>query len=206
MVVGLGNPGPRHKRTRHNAGFWFVDQLAERNGSAFRAEAKFFGEACELSLDGHRLRLLKPQTFMNRSGQAVAAMARFYQLSPEAILVVHDEVDLPVGSLRLKQGGGHAGHNGVRDVIAQLKSADFVRLRIGVGHPGHKDEVHDHVLHATTADEEASIQDSIDEAMQLLLQILAGDFPPVMNVLHRRPRRSDETEPDDSSNADQSTT
>ncbi len=202
MVVGLGNPGPRHTRTRHNAGFWFVEQLAARNASQFRAEAKFFGEACELSLDGHRLRLLKPQTYMNRSGQAVAAMSRFYQLLPEAILVVHDEVDLPVGTVRLKQGGGHAGHNGVRDVIAQLGSADFVRLRIGVGHPGHKDEVHDHVLHAATADEVASLRGSIDETMQVLPQIVAGDFRPVMNVLHRRRRRSDEQESDGSANAD----
>ncbi len=196
-MVGLGNPGPRYVRTRHNVGFWFVERIAREAGAVFRPESKFFAEACELRLEGERLRVFKPQTFMNRSGQAVAALARFYRLPPETILVVHDEVDLPPGTVRLKEGGGHAGHNGLRDIISGLGSADFVRLRIGVGHPGHKDDVHDYVLGVATADEGRAIEAGFDELMKVMGQILGGEFPAVMNVLHRRRRRSDEDEPEE---------
>ena len=125
LVVGLGNPGSRYEQTRHNAGFWFVDALADRAGATFRPNARFLGDVCELTVGDQRLRLLKPTTFMNRSGQAVAALARFYRHSVEEILVVHDEIDLPVGSVRLKRGGGHGGHNGLRDLVAHLGSSDF---------------------------------------------------------------------------------
>ena len=190
LVVGLGNPGPQHRRTRHNVGFWFVDELASRGGSSFRSESKFFGESCEVFLDGVKLRLLKPQTFMNRSGQAVGAFTHFFQLPLESVLVVHDEIDLPPGTLRLKQGGGHGGHNGVRDIVACLGSSEFARLRIGIGHPGHKDDVHDYVLRPPTKEQEEAMLNSLDEALEVWPQIVAGEFAAVMNVLHRR-RRSD---------------
>ena len=191
-MVGLGNPGPQYARTRHNVGFWFVDQLATRDGALFRHESKFFGEACEVFQSGQPLRLLKPQTFMNESGRSVGALAHFYQLPVDSLLVVHDEIDLPPGTLRLKQGGGHGGHNGLRDIVTCLGSSDFSRLRIGVGHPGHKDDVHDYVLHAPFKEQEEAMLASLDEAMKVWPQIVAGEFRRVMNALHRRRRRSDE--------------
>ena len=147
LIVGLGNPGADYDKTRHNVGFWLLDSLARRYGGVFRREAKFHGEACQVSVDGHPLWLLKPQTFMNRSGASVIALARFYKLVPEAILVVHDELDLPPGAVRLKRGGGHGGHNGLRDIIQQLGSREFLRLRLGIGHPGDSRAVINYVLH-----------------------------------------------------------
>ncbi|HFE32530.1 MAG TPA: aminoacyl-tRNA hydrolase [Gammaproteobacteria bacterium] len=186
LIVGLGNPGPKYAQTRHNVGFLFVDQLARSKGATFRPEAKFHGEVCKLQLGGHELWLLKPMTFMNRSGQAVAALARFYKIPPEAILVVHDELDIPAGQLRLKQGGGHGGHNGLRDIISQLGSRDFLRLRIGIDHPGTAREVTNYVLGKASPDDRISIEAAIDEALHSLPQILDGDLQAAMNRLHSR--------------------
>ena len=186
LIVGLGNPGPKYAQTRHNVGFLFVDQLARSKGATFRPEAKFHGEVCKLHLGGHELWLLKPMTFMNRSGQAVAALARFYKIPPEAILVVHDELDIPAGQLRLKQGGGHGGHNGLRDIISQLGSRDFLRLRIGIDHPGTAREVTNYVLGKASPDDRISIEAAIDEALHSLPQILDGDLQAAMNRLHSR--------------------
>ena len=186
LIVGLGNPGPKYAQTRHNVGFLFVDQLARSKGATFRPEAKFHGEVCKLHLGGHELWLLKPMTFMNRSGQAVAALARFYKIPPEAILVVHDELDIPAGQLRLKQGGGHGGHNGLRDIISQLGSRDFLRLRIGIDHPGTAREVTNYVLGKASPDDRISIEAAIDEALHSLPKILDGDLQAAMNRLHSR--------------------
>lgn len=199
LVAGLGNPGPRHVADRHNAGFWLVDELARRAGVGFLNEAKFFAEACEITLSGCRLRLIKPQTYMNASGQALGAVARFFKIEPAAILVVHDEIDIPAGELRVKQGGGHGGHNGLRDIVSHLGSADFVRLRIGVGHPGHKDQVHGHVLKAPSRDEEQTIRSCIDKAIEHIPGIVNGNLAQVMNELHRRTKR---TKSDEEENAD----
>lgn len=186
LIVGLGNPGPKYAQTRHNVGFLFVDELARSKGATFRPEAKFHGEVCKLHLDGRELWLLKPNTFMNRSGQAVAALARFYKIPPEAILVVHDELDIPAGQLRLKKGGGHGGHNGLRDIIGQLGSREFLRLRIGIDHPGHASEVSNYVLSKAGPDERICTEAAVDEALRALPQIIDGDLQAAMNRLHRR--------------------
>ncbi|HEB98046.1 MAG TPA: aminoacyl-tRNA hydrolase [Thiotrichales bacterium] len=184
LIVGLGNPGPRYERTRHNAGFWFVDELVRRQACSLRNEARFHGDAARCSIDGHDCRLLKPHTFMNRSGQAVAALARFYRIPPEAILVVHDEIDLPPGTARLKRGGGHGGHNGLRDIIARLGSREFLRLRLGVGHPGHRDQVVDYVLHRPPVEEQTAIESAMDEALAVLPLVVAGELEQAMHRLH----------------------
>ncbi|HHH48386.1 MAG TPA: aminoacyl-tRNA hydrolase [Gammaproteobacteria bacterium] len=186
LIVGLGNPGPKYAQTRHNVGFLFVEELARSQGATFRPEAKFHGEVCKLHLGDHELWLLKPMTFMNRSGQAVAALARFYKIPPEAILVVHDELDIPAGQLRLKLGGGHGGHNGLRDIISQLGSREFLRLRIGIDHPGAAREVTNYVLGKASPDDRLSIEAAIDEALRSLPQILDGDLQAAMNRLHSR--------------------
>ncbi|MEY6433014.1 aminoacyl-tRNA hydrolase [Thioalkalicoccus limnaeus] len=185
-MVGLGNPGPRYEPTRHNVGFWLVDRIAARHAVAFRTETRLHGLACRLAVDGGDLRLLKPTTFMNHSGQAVAAMARYFAIPPERILVAHDELDLPPGSLRLKFGGGHAGHNGLRDTIQQLGSRDFWRLRIGIGHPGDKAQVVGYVLDRPNRDDEQRILDAIDAADEGLSELTGGAFQRVMNRLHVR--------------------
>jgi peptidyl-tRNA hydrolase, PTH1 family len=185
LVVGLGNPGPRYARTRHNAGFWFADELADRAGGEFRPAGRFFGDACEGRVKGQVFRLLKPRTFMNRSGQSVAAMVNYYRLPLEQVLVAHDEIDLPAGTVRLKRGGGHGGHNGLRDIVSHLGGSDFLRLRIGVGHPGTKDDVHDHVLHRAPAAEETIIEEAVARALDQFSVIVTGDLEGAMNVLHR---------------------
>ncbi len=184
LIVGLGNPGPDYDRTRHNAGFWFVDALARQRGVSLRHENKFHGEAERIQLDGHECRLLKPLTYMNRSGQSVSALARFYRIPPESILVVHDELDLPVGTARLKTGGGHGGHNGLRDIISALGGNGFMRLRLGVGHPGHKDQVVDYVLKKPSREDERLIEESIDDALGVVPQLLAGEIERAMHQLH----------------------
>ncbi len=187
LIVGLGNPGPRYQDTRHNAGFWWVDELARRHGAVFKAEGRFHGETARLIVGDHDCRLLKPTTYMNHSGRAVSALARYYRLAPEEILVAHDELDLPCGTVRLKQGGGHGGHNGLRDTIAALGSRDFYRLRIGIDHPGHRDQVVDYVLSPPRREEEALIRQAIDRAAEQLPALLEGRFQQVMNQLHARP-------------------
>lgn len=186
LVVGLGNPGREYEATRHNAGFWWVDRVAAEKRTVLNPEKKFHGLAARVSLPGHELWLLEPQTFMNRSGQAVGALANFYKITPPEILVVHDELDLPPGAARLKQGGGHGGHNGLKDIIAHLGGADFWRLRLGIGHPGERNEVVNYVLNAARREEQELIDAAIDKSLAVLPQLLAGDFPAAMMKLHTK--------------------
>ncbi len=182
LIVGLGNPGPDYAATRHNVGFWFVDALAL--GHPFKAEARFHGELTRLTRRGSDLRLLKPSTYMNHSGRAVAAVARYFEVPPEQILVAHDELDLPVGTVRLKQGGGHAGHNGLRDTIHLLGSRDFWRLRIGIDHPGDRTQVINYVLGRPSRDDATRIEDALRDAEGIIDDCLAGRFQAAMNRLH----------------------
>lgn len=184
LIVGLGNPGAQYEDTRHNAGFWFVDEVARSTGATLRPEPRFHGLAARVMLEGHELWLLKPTTFMNRSGQAAAALARFYKISPEQTLIVHDEIDLPVGQIKLKYAGGHGGHNGLRDLHAHFGTPNYWRLRIGVDHPGSKDLVVDYVLHAPSKVDRAKIDGVIDEARHQLPALLRGEAALVMNHLH----------------------
>ncbi len=183
-IVGLGNPGPRYADTRHNAGFWFVDEVARRFGGQFRGEAKFYGEICRVSIGGRDCWLLKPMTFMNRSGQAVSAFARFYKLQPDLLLVAHDELDMPPGKIKLKRGGGHGGHNGLRDTNSALGSGDFVRLRVGIGHPGHRDAVTDYVLSRPSQADDQVIREALDRAVKVLPDLVSGDLQRAMHRLH----------------------
>jgi PTH1 family peptidyl-tRNA hydrolase len=186
MIVGLGNPGPQYEATRHNAGFWFVEALARRQLADLRKESKFKGWVARTIIDGNTLWLLMPDTFMNRSGQAAQVLANFYKIPVEQILVVHDELDLPPGTARLKQGGGHGGHNGLRDLIEKLGSKDFYRLRIGIGHPGHKSQVHNYVLNRPPEDERISMERTIDDALAVMPLILQGEWQKAMNELHSK--------------------
>ena len=186
LIVGLGNPGPQYERTRHNAGFWFVDELARKAHGQFKNEHKFHGEACKVQMGGHDIWLLKPLTYMNKSGQAAAALARFYKIPAEEILVAHDELDLPPGSARLKRGGGHGGHNGLRDLFTQLGSKEFLRLRIGIGHPGHSSQVTNYVLGKAPAEEQHQIERNIDEAVDVMSLLLSGDLARAQNQLHSK--------------------
>ncbi|GAB6041718.1 aminoacyl-tRNA hydrolase [Endothiovibrio diazotrophicus] len=185
LIVGLGNPGRSYEETRHNAGFWLVDELARRYGGHLKAESRFHGELCSVRIAGHEVRLLKPGTFMNRSGQAIHAVAHFYKLPAESVLVAHDELDLPPGTVRFKRDGGHGGHNGLRDTIARLGKV-FPRIRLGIGHPGHRDQVHDYVLGRPSGDDRHAILAAIDEACDALPQLLEGDVEKAMNRLHSR--------------------
>lgn len=184
LVVGLGNPGPEYEKTRHNAGFWLVDELAWQHKAPLRAEGKYFGEVSRATLAAGDLWLLKPMTYMNLSGQAVGALARFYKIAPEEILVVHDELDLAPGVARLKQAGGHGGHNGLKDIIAKLGSPNFWRLRIGIGHPGDRNEVANFVLKKARAEEQQLIDEAIAKSLQVMPDILAGNSAVAMKNLH----------------------
>lgn len=184
MVAGLGNPGPRYADTRHNAGFWLVDRLAAAHGTTFRAAARFHGEVAELP---GGCRLLKPGTFMNRSGQSVAALMGYYRLDAAQLLVVHDEIDLPAGVARLKKGGGHGGHNGLRDIMAALGQRDFHRLRLGVGHPGDRERVVGHVLERPTREETGLIDEAIERALKVLPMVFDGAWEKAMHALHSTP-------------------
>jgi len=184
LIVGLGNPGPKYDPTRHNAGFWFVNELARRYQGQFRPEPKFSADICRVQIDGQTVWLQKPMSFMNRSGLPVRQMAGFYKIPLEQTLVVHDEIDLPPGKTKLKQGGGHGGHNGLRDLIAHFGKA-FWRLRIGVGHPGHRDQVIDYVLGRPSKVEEELIQNDIQKALEVTPLIVKGEFEKAMNDLHR---------------------
>ncbi|MFP4154556.1 MAG: aminoacyl-tRNA hydrolase [Halothiobacillaceae bacterium] len=185
LIAGLGNPGERYDQTRHNAGFWFVDEVARAYGGQFRPEPKFLGQTCRVTIDGRDVWLLKPTTYMNRSGSAVAALARFYKIPVEHILLVHDELDIAPGRLKYKRGGGNGGHNGLRDTQAHLGTPDFWRLRIGIGHPGHRDRVTDYVLHAPSRHERAAIDAAIDEAVAALPLIIDGAHDRATERLHR---------------------
>ncbi len=184
LVVGLGNPGPDYALTRHNAGFWLLDRLAGDYHGDFRAEGKFHGAMARITVGGQDLRLLKPATYMNHSGRAVAAVARYFEILPEQILVAYDELDLPPGRVKLKHGGGHAGHNGMRDSIAALGSGDFWRLRIGIGRPGGKSRVVGYVLGRPSQADAVAILDAVDDAARALPDLVAGRFQLAMNRLH----------------------
>ena len=185
LIVGLGNPGSEYRGTRHNAGADFVEQLARQCATTLQAESKFYGMAGRVTLSGHDLRLLIPTTFMNRSGKAVAAMAQFFKIAPGEILVAHDELDIPPGTARFKRGGGHGGHNGLRDIVPALaNNKDFYRLRIGIGHPGHASRVTGYVLGAPSQVDRTRIDACIDEAIASLPLLLDGDDTKAMTRLH----------------------
>ena len=184
-IVGLGNPGDEYARTRHNAGFWCVDRLSARTHTNLRREAKFHGDFGRVRIGNGDVLLLKPSTFMNRSGQAVQALAQFYKLTPDRVLIVHDELDLPAGTVRLKLGGGHGGHNGLRDVHRAL-GADYRRLRVGIGHPGDKNLVLNYVLGRPNRDDETAIIHGIDAALDAVHTWLARGWDHAMNQLHGR--------------------
>jgi PTH1 family peptidyl-tRNA hydrolase len=185
IIAGLGNPGPEHRLTRHNAGFWFVDALARAHGAQFRAHSRYHGEICRVTLEGHDLVLLKPQTYMNRSGIAVRALVDYVKAPVAELLVVHDELDLPVGVARLKLGGGPGGHNGMRDVITHC-GPDFWRLRLGIGHPGDRSMVIDYVLQRAPAAEEDAIVATMPAALDALATFLSEGSEKAMHRLHSR--------------------
>ena len=197
LIVGLGNPGPDYSTTRHNAGFWCIDRLARQYDCSFRTEAKFSGDVARISIHGTDCWLLKPATWMNDSGRSVQALLSFYKLDVARTLVMHDEIDLPPGIIRLKTGGGHAGHNGLRDIIQKTGSNAFSRVRIGVGHPGNKEQVIASVLGRATMEEQQKIDAAIDDVMQVMPDIIEGDLQKAMNVLHTM-ERPDEEDPGDS--------
>nr|SPS04962.1 peptidyl-tRNA hydrolase [Candidatus Nitrotoga fabula] len=184
LIVGLGNPGREYDFTRHNAGFWWVDALAQQHSWSFRAENKFHGLVARGRLEGHELFLLKPQTFMNVSGRAVGALAQFYQIEPGQILVVHDELDLPPGGIKLKFGGGHGGHNGLNDIFSHLGTREFWRLRIGIGHPGERAAVVNYVLNAPRAEENGLIEHAVQRGLQVAPLVFAGKLEAAMLKLH----------------------
>ncbi len=185
LIVDLGNPGNEYTGTRHNAGFWWVDQVCAETGSKLNLEPKFFGHAGKLK-NSSEVWLLKPTTFMNASGRSAGALAKFYKIPPEAILVIHDELDLPPGTVKLKKGGGHGGHNGLKDIAAQLGTPDFWRLRLGIGHPGDKNAVANYVLKDPTRDEMRAIEENIDQSTTLLPLLLKGEFEAAMLKLHTK--------------------
>ena len=184
LFVGLGNPGPDYEATRHNAGFWWIDALARELKVNLVPERSYYGLAGRTSVNGQSVWLLQPQTFMNLSGKSVASLARFFKIQPEEILVVHDELDLPSGQVKLKRGGSHAGHNGLRDIHAQLGSPDYWRLRIGIGHPGEKSEVANWVLKKPAPDQRTLIEDSIAHSLKAHTAMLAGDMDKATLLVH----------------------
>ena len=185
LIVGLANPGPEYAHTRHNAGAWYLAELARMYQCQLKEEAKFFGWTGRATIGNHDVRLLIPATFMNLSGKAVAAMANFYQIAPESILVAHDELDLPPGTARFKQGGGHGGHNGLRDTISSLgNNKDFYRLRLGIGHPGHKSLVSGYVLTKAPSTEQVLLDAAIDEAARSTEILFNDGMAKAMNRLH----------------------
>ncbi len=186
LIVGLGNPGPKYSETRHNAGFWFVEELAGQYRGRFLPEKKFHGEVTRITVEGSDIWLLKPETYMNRSGLAVFSLASFYKIAPQQILVAHDEIDLKAGTARLKSGGGHGGHNGLRDIISHLGAKDFQRLRIGVDHPGSKDMVVDYVLKQPDAKDRQAIDDSISDALRVMPKVAVGEWEKAMHQLHTK--------------------
>lgn len=193
LLVGLGNPGPRYADTRHNAGFWFADRLAADRGSSFRAESRFEGEVGRIVAGGANCLLQKPMTFMNKSGSAVQKLAAFYRIPPAEILVVHDDLDLPPGTARLKAGGGHGGHNGLRDLHRHL-GADYSRLRIGIGHPGVRDAVIGYVLERPGREEEQQMRQAIDAALEVVDALVGGDWDLAVRRLHTKPAPNGEKE------------
>jgi PTH1 family peptidyl-tRNA hydrolase len=189
LLVGLGNPGPEYEDTRHNAGFWWVDAVARKLGVTLAPERSYFGLVARANVGGRPLWLLEPMTYMNLSGKSVAALARFFKIEPQQILVAHDELDLLPGQMKMKLGGGHAGHNGLKDIHAQLGTADYWRLRLGIGHPGVKSDVVNYVLRKPPTDERAAIFECIDRSLHALDLMLAGDMERAMMKIHAKPPR-----------------
>lgn len=198
LIVGLGNPGPEYSETRHNAGFWFLDRLAADHHAAFAFDRKFHGEIARLVTDNVDCRLLKPSTFMNNSGRAVQAASDYYGVSPEQILVVHDEIDLENAVIRLKQGGGHGGHNGLRDIIEQTGQKYLMRLRIGVGHPGHSSKVHGYVLSRPSSEQRRQLDQSIDDALSVMPLLYKGEQNKAMSTLHTVKKSSSDSKQQES--------
>jgi PTH1 family peptidyl-tRNA hydrolase len=185
LIAGLGNPGPQYEQTRHNAGAWLIESLARRYQLTLKADRKYFGLTAKLSTPSGVGHLIIPSTFMNRSGQAVQALANYYKIKPEEILVAHDELDFPAGTVRLKKSGGHGGHNGLRDIISKLGgNKDFYRLRIGIDHPGDKKLVHDYVLGRPSVHDRQKIERSIEDIEDVIELIISGDINAAMNRLH----------------------
>jgi PTH1 family peptidyl-tRNA hydrolase len=185
MIAGLGNPEERYAKTLHNAGFWFVDEMARRAGVSFKYEKRFDAEICKIDIGGKDVWLTKPQSYMNLSGGPVRAMLDYYRLSADQLLVAHDEIDLDPGVVKLKKGGGHGGHNGMRDVIQHCGS-DFLRLRLGVGHPGHKDQVTNYVLKKASTDVEIAILRNVDEAADVMPVLVESGLNAAMKNLHTK--------------------
>jgi PTH1 family peptidyl-tRNA hydrolase len=185
IIAGLGNPEDRYERTLHNAGFWFVDALARKFGGSFRYEKKFEADYCRIKLHGEDVWLVKPQNYMNQSGPPIRGVLDYYRLRVDELLVAHDEIDLPPGTVRLKEGGGHGGHNGLRDIIRHCGD-DFLRLRLGVGHPGEKDKVTSYVLKRGSGEVEAAIERNIDDAMDVMPELVDGNIPAAMKKLHTK--------------------
>ncbi|KAA8732808.1 aminoacyl-tRNA hydrolase [Acinetobacter qingfengensis] len=183
LIVGLGNPGAEYAQTRHNAGFWYVEQLAERYNIQLKNDNKYNAISGRGQIEGHDVRLLLPLTYMNRSGQSVVPFAKFYQIPTNQILIAHDELDMNPGVIRLKNGGGHGGHNGLRDIVPHL-GADFLRLRIGIGHPGSKDRVSGHVLSKAAKNEQNLMDQAIDHALTQTKALAQGDIAKAMNAIN----------------------
>lgn len=196
LLVGLGNPGPEYEQTRHNAGFWWIDEVARKLGASLVPDRSYYGLVARANRPDGPIWLLEPMTFMNLSGKSVAALARFFKIAPNEILVAHDELDLMPGQMKMKLGGSHAGHNGLRDIHAQLGTADYWRLRLGIGHPGVKTEVVNYVLKKPSADHREAIDKSIDQSLTALDLILAGDMERAMMKIHAKPPRPKPPKPE----------
>lgn len=184
LIIGLGNPGSEYEQTRHNAGAWFATTLGLHQRCPFKIDKKMQAQLADIQMDGLSAKIAMPTTFMNVSGQSARAISQFYRIQPDEILVAHDELDLPPGCVRLKTGGGHGGHNGLRDIISHLGTAAFHRLRIGIGHPGHRDLVHQYVLSKPSVQDRQLICDAIDRSLVVLPLVLSGNLPKAMNQLN----------------------
>jgi len=184
LVVGLGNPGSEYAATRHNAGFWFAEAFGRGRGATFSNDRRFFAVTGSVMVGGRKIHVAMPSAYMNRSGQGVAAVARFYKIDPERILIAHDELDLPPGEIRLKRGGGHGGHNGLRDIVPKLGSSDFWRLRIGIGHPGHKSAVSGYVLKRAPAEQQRLIEEAVELALGEAETLVDGDVNVAMKAIN----------------------
>jgi len=191
LIVGLGNPGPEHALTRHNAGFWFVDALGRAHEGRFREHRKHQAELARIEISRHEILLVKPLTYVNRSGLAIRSVADYFRITAEEMLVAYDELDVPVGAVRLKRGGGAGGHNGVKDTIAHM-GEDFWRLRLGIGHPGNKDEVIDYVLRRAPAEEESAILECVAAAVEIMPVLIKEGPEKAMNKLHGKKVTSEE--------------
>ncbi|NML86878.1 aminoacyl-tRNA hydrolase [Polaromonas sp.] len=200
LFVGLGNPGPEYEATRHNAGFWWIDALSREMKAALSLDKNYFGQVARATINGQTVWLLKPLTFMNLSGKSVAALAHFFKIAPDEILVAHDELDIVAGQAKLKFGGSHAGHNGLRDIHAQLGSADYWRLRLGVGHPGVKSEVINWVLKKPSQEDRFAIEESIARALRAVPELLKGEMEKATMLIHTsappRPKPPRKTDPE----------